>query len=159
MRKKKEPINYLDAIRKIRHSGLSGSPSPNRITGYLETMPSIQSRVDFILGLVNHHHPKATDMLFFVMYDIEDNKVRRYIAKYLEQQGCLRVQKSIFLADLDIQKFNEIKSDIKEVQQVYDNEDSILVVPISSDYLKSMSIIGKNISIEVITRSKNTLFF
>lgn len=93
------------------------------------------------------------------MYDIEDNKVRRYIAKYLEQQGCLRVQKSIFLADLDIQKFNEIKSDIKEVQQVYDNEDSILVVPISSDYLKSMSIIGKNISIEVITRSKNTLFF
>ena len=31
----------------------------------------------------------ATQMLFFVMYDIESNKVRRHVVKYLERQGPL----------------------------------------------------------------------
>lgn len=98
-------------------------------------------------------------MLFFVMYDIESNKVRRYVVKYLERQGCTRIQKSIFLADLEMSKFNEIKNDLAEVQAVYENNDSILVVPITTEYLRSMKIIGQNIDIDVITHSRNTLFF
>lgn len=98
-------------------------------------------------------------MLFFVMYDVESNKVRRYVVKYLERQGCTRIQKSIFLADLEMSKFNEIKNDLAEVQAVYENNDSILVVPITTEYLRSMKIIGQNIDIDVITHSRNTLFF
>ena len=98
-------------------------------------------------------------MLFFVMYDIESNKVRRYVVKYLERQGCTRIQKSIFLADLEMSKFNEIKNDLAEVQAVYENNDSILVVPITTEYLRSMKIIGQNIDTDVITHSRNTLFF
>lgn len=97
--------------------------------------------------------------MFFVMYDIESNKVRRYVVKYLERQGCTRIQKSIFLADLEMSKFNEIKNDLAEVQAVYENNDSILVVPITTEYLRSMKIIGQNIDIDVITHSRNTLFF
>ena len=41
---------------------------------------------------------------------------------------------------------------------VYD-EDSILVVPVSTVMMRSMKIIGKNISIDVITNSRTTLFF
>ena len=36
-------------------------------------------------------------MLFFVMYDIESNKVRYLIAKYLERHGCTRIQVLSFL--------------------------------------------------------------
>lgn len=98
-------------------------------------------------------------MLFFVMYDIECDKIRRYIVKYLQKQGCVRIQKSIFLANLDVSTFNEIKQDLLDVQQAYENNDSILVVPITAEYLNSMKIIGQNINIDVICNSKNTLFF
>ena len=35
----------------------------------------------------------------------------------------------------------------------------IIVCPVSSDILRSMKIIGQNINLDVITQSKNTLFF
>ena len=101
----------------------------------------------------------ADDMLFFVMYDIESNKVRYNIVKYLERMGCSRIQKSIFLANLSIEKYERIQRDLAEIQSLYDNHDSIIVCPVSSDYLSSMKVIGQNINLDLITRSKNTLFF
>lgn len=98
-------------------------------------------------------------MLFFVMYDIESNKVRRYVVKYLEKKGCFRVQKSIFLADLPMENYQAIRADLAEVQAAYENMDSILVVPISTDYLRAMKVIGENIDIDIVTHNKNTLFF
>ncbi len=98
-------------------------------------------------------------MLFFVMYDIESNKVRYNVVKYLERMGCTRIQKSIFLADLSVGVYETIKRDLAEVQSLYDNHDSIIICPISTDLLKSMKVIGLSINIDIITRSKNTLFF
>ena len=98
-------------------------------------------------------------MLFFVMYDIESNKVRRHIAKYLIKKGCTRIQRSIFLADLSSVLYEEIKKDLAEVQAMYENTDSILIVPISVNYLESMKIIGQNLDIDIIAHKKNTLFF
>ena len=98
-------------------------------------------------------------MLFFVMYDIESDKVRYHIAKYLERKGCTRIQRSIFLADLDKTVYDEIKRDLAEVQSLYDNHDSIIVCPVSTDQIRAMLIIGEDISIDVIIRSRNTLFF
>lgn len=93
------------------------------------------------------------------MYDIESNKVRNQIVKYLIRKGCTRVQKSIFLADLPTADYDEIRTNLTEVQQCYDNEDSILIVPISTDYLRSMKIIGQTLDVELILKTKNTLFF
>jgi CRISPR-associated protein Cas2 len=159
MGKEKKAIDYITIIKKLSHSGLSGSPPPNRRSIDYSDMPSIDERVKWILGCINNTNREASNMLFFVMYDIENNKVRRYIVKYLEKQGCSRVQRSVFLADLDMAIYNEIRKDLAEVQETYENKDSILVVPISTDLLKSMKIIGKNISVDVITHSRNTLFF
>ena len=97
-------------------------------------------------------------MLFFIMYDIESNKVRREIAKYLEDKGCFRIQKSIFLASADRSVYEQIKADLAEVQALYDNHDSIIVCPISTDEMRAMKIIGQNLNIEVITQANNTLF-
>ena len=102
---------------------------------------------------------KSLNMLFFVMYDIESNKVRNQVAKYLLRKGCFRVQRSIFLADLNNQDYEQIRLDLSEVQACYDNHDSIMIVPISTDFLRSMKIIGKSIDIDIIMNSKNTLFF
>ena len=85
MRKKREPIPYIEVLRRLTHAGVYGSPPPNRPTGKQDDVPSLKERVDFLMGIVNQPKNNATDMLFFVMYDIESNKVRREIAKYLGQ--------------------------------------------------------------------------
>lgn len=158
MGKRKNASDYIELLKKLKHSGLSSSPPPNRQQIPLDEIESIDKRVERILGLIQQKQKNPANMLFFVMYDIESDKVRRYIVKYLQRKGCTRVQRSIFLADLAASEYEEIKNDLAEVQAAYENEDSILVVPISTDLLKSMKIIGKNIDIELITHSKNTLF-
>lgn len=149
---------YLERLRLLANAGISDSPVPNRGIVDLE-LPSIRQRIDSLLGIANNIMRPSTNMLFFVMYDIESNKTRRYVVKYLERMGCTRVQKSIFLADLSLDKYNQIRNDLTEVQAVYENNDSIFVVPLSTDLLKSMKIIGQNIDVDLITHAKNTLFF
>lgn len=156
---KKTPLHYIEILRKLKNSGLEHSPQPNRPVGYLDDLPTLKERVDVILGITNKINKRPDSMLFFVMYDIESNKVRYNVVKYLERMGCHRIQKSIFLADISIEKYEQIKSDLADVQSLYDNHDSIIVCPVSSDLLRSMKVIGQNINLDIITHSKNTLFF
>lgn len=158
MAKKKE-LSFVEKMRMMARAGLEGSPSPNRVSNDYDPMDPIEERVQRMLGIINGEKRRATNMTFFVMYDISSNKVRNQVVKYLIQKGCTRVQRSIFLADLDAKVYNEIREDLAAVQQAYENEDSILIVPLSTDYLKSMKIIGQNIDIDVITKCKHTLFF
>lgn len=158
-KKKKDALTYLQKLRKLKTSGLEHSPVINREANDLDALPTLEERVRTILGIIKKREIIANDMLFFVMYDIESNKVRYNIVKYLERMGCFRIQKSIFLANLSMEKYEDIKHDLAEVQDLYENHDSIIVCPVSSDYLSSMKVIGQSINLDLITRSKNTLFF
>lgn len=159
MKNKKEPLPYIEILRRLTHAGVKGSPCINRITGGTDDMPTLRERMDFLMGILNKPQSNSTDMLFFVMYDIESNKVRTEVSKYLEDKGCFRIQKSIFLADLDRSVCEQIKADLVEVQSLYDNHDSIIICPIASDEIRSMKVIGQNINTDIIMRTKNTLFF
>ena len=158
-RKKKPPLTFVEEMAKLRASGLGAAKPPNRRIDGLDMLPTLDERLRLIFDIVRNKKRNASLMLFFVMYDIESNKVRRHVVKYLERQGCTRVQKSIFLADLPVAKYEQIKGDLAEVQACYENNDSILVVPISTDYLKAMKVIGQTINVDVITKTSNTLFF
>ena len=158
-RKKKPPLTFVEEMSKLKAAGLEESAPPNRQLPDWEALPTIEERLELLFNIVKNKKRNSLQMLFFVMYDIESNKVRRHVVKYLERQGCTRVQKSIFLADLPIAKYEQIKSDLAAVQACYDNYDSILVVPISTDYLKAMKVIGQSINVDVITKTANTLFF
>ena len=159
MTKPRKPLDYLQCLKRLADAGTGHSPSPNRDEVDECDENSIEERVQNLLGIVNAENRGYGNMLFFVMYDIEANKTRRYVVKYLERMGCKRIQKSIFLADLPGGKYSQIKEDLAMVQKAYENNDSILVVPISTDLLKSMKIIGQNIDIDLIIKNKNTIFF
>lgn len=156
---KKEPLSFVEKMKKFANAGIPQPLSPNRMTGDIEGIKTIEERIEFLLNIVKQSNRPADSMLFFVMYDIESNKVRNQIVKYLLKNGCTRVQKSIFLADLPLSVYETIKRDLTEVQECYENNDSILIVPISTDYLQAMKVIGQSIDVDIITRSKNTLFF
>lgn len=158
-RKKKEPPGFIEVMRKLKKAGIEGSAVPNRTLTKLDELTTLEERIDKILDIVKNENRPASDMIFFVLYDIEDNKVRVQVSKYLLRMGCYRVQRSVFLADLPNDKYDRIRKDLTEVQATYENNDSILVVPISTDYLTAMKIIGQTIDVDVITKKKNTLFF
>jgi len=125
----------------------------------IDELPSLDERLRLILDLVNKKERNLSNMIFFVMYDIASNKVRRAVVKYLERSGCHRVQRSIFLADTKPEMCQQIQRDLAEVQAMYDNKDSIFIVPLSIDYIRSMKVIGENIDFDLILKTRSTLFF
>jgi len=156
--RKKRKLSLAESLAKIKSSSVEKQPPINALVDDNPLQP-VEVRAKAILDIVNDPKRPIGNMLFFVMYDIESNKVRNHIAKYLIKKGCTRIQKSIFLADLSSVVFDEIKKDLAEVQAMYENSDSILIVPISVNYLESMKIIGQNLDIDIIANKKNTLFF
>ncbi len=159
---KKKPcqqLTFVEKMQKLAHAGIEKVAEPNRPATRWEELSSLEDRLERVLGIINQVNRPASNMLFFVMYDIESNKVRSQVVKYLQRKGCVRVQRSIFLADLAISEYDSIRKDLAAVQAAYDNNDSILIVPISSDYLRAMKIIGQKIEVDVIMHNKNTLFF
>ncbi len=145
-------------MKALIESGISDSPCPNKSVDDDILLP-LELRIDKILGLTEKNKKKNGRMMFFVMYDIESDKVRRLVVRYLQKNGCMRVQKSIFLAENTVSVYNKIRDDLAEVQAVYDNQDSIIILPITTDYIRMMKIIGKEINVDVISKTKSTLFF
>ena len=143
----------------IRASGLSEESCISRNTGEEDNLPPLSERVNNILNIVLHRKRIPGSMICFIMYDIASNKVRKYIAKYLLGKGCTRIQKSIFMADLPSSTYNEISEALAKVQKLYENEDSILIVPLSEDYVKAMKIIGQQVDVDLMMHTKTTLFF
>jgi CRISPR-associated endonuclease Cas2 len=158
-RKPRKPLTLYEKLLKIKRAGLTHVRPPDSFDPEQKDLPTLEERIDRILELYNRNQKTPTGMIYFIMYDIENNKVRGHIAKYLKKKGCVRVQKSIFLASTERVVFNEIHTTIREVQDFYDNNDSIFFVPVSVDQLRSMKIIGHSINYEIILGSKNTLFF
>jgi CRISPR-associated endonuclease Cas2 len=157
-RKKQTDMGFVQKVLKLQHAGISGIRAPNRISQF-DKIVDINETIHRLFNIVNITKRSQSAMIFFVMYDIESNKVRTLVSKYLEKKGCTRIQKSIFLGDLDRLIFDEIRSDLVDVQSCYENNDSIILVPISTDYLQSMKVIGKSVNVDIITKNLNTLFF
>jgi len=159
--KKKSPeLTFIERLRRVKAAGIFNYKPVNQLSGDEEdVIEDLPSRVQKVLGIFNNASTNSKSMIYFVMYDIENNKIRTYIAKYLLQKGCTRVQKSIFLADTERKVFDEIHKTLKEVQELYDNQDSVMFVPVSTDQIKAMKLIGQNIDFDLVLHNKNTLFF
>lgn len=145
-----------ERLRRLAAAGLTEQAVP--ISEEDQLLP-LNERVRLMLNIVKDGPIKATEMTYLIMYDISNDKVRLQIAKYLERQGCIRIQKSVFIAKTENPHFQEIHDTLKEVNSYYQNEDSIILVPVNASDVRSMKLIGKNVQIEAIVDKPNTLFF
>lgn len=102
---------------------------------------------------------KSNTMLYMIMYDIENNKIRTHIAKYLIKKGCLRIQKSVYLAKSSPSIMKEISQTLKEINEIYENSDSIFVLPVPEEKFNNITVIGQNVEFDIVTKTKNVLFF
>ena len=113
----------------------------------------------FIQMMTTNTTIKPGHSLAFILYDIENDRVRRYIAKFLESKGYMRVQKSVFFGHIKSNLHQEVGEQLRKVNAVYENGDSLIVIPISQDIFHSLKMIGKNLNFEMSMGTKNTLFF
>jgi CRISPR-associated endonuclease Cas2 len=153
---KQKRRSLKERLEMIAKAGIN--PPPKAIPSD-EQLPELNERVAQILGIIHASPIKATTMVYLIMYDITDNKVRREIANYLISSGCTRIQKSVYLVKTENTRFQEIYDTLSEVNELYANEDSIILVPVNSADVRSMKLIGKNVDIQLITDPPNTLFF
>ena len=157
---KKKKLSFVESVKLAHNAGLSNkTDSFIKPPEHTDNIKSLHDRIKIILDISNNKTINAGKMLYFIMYDIENNKIRTLIAKYLINKGCQRVQKSIFFAETERNIYNTIVADLKQVQETYDNNDSIFFVPVSTDQIQAMKIIGQNIDFDIVTKNKNTLFF
>lgn len=156
MAKPKSRIYTLkEKIALLKKAGIA---EVQKIEDYDPIAP-LPERIAKILGIVNAMPQKSTTMTYLLTYDIADDKVRKLVAKFLLSRGCIRIQKSVFMANTEHRTFSDIYSTLKDIVEYYDNEDSIILVPINVSDVRSMKLIGKNVNIETLVNPPNTIFF
>jgi len=159
-KKKKQELTFVEQMLLFQKAGFTHSGASHNVNiSDEQSLEDLSIRIKKILQIVDRNYIKASDMLYFIMYDIQNNKVRTSIAKYLIKSGCLRVQKSIFFAETKRSVYNKLHTDLKAIQEMYENEDSIFFVPVSTDQVRAMKVIGQNTDFDLVIGSKNTLFF
>lgn len=154
----KKEFDLKEKIQKIKASGILSNPEEKHKTDPDDQLLPLSGRIEKILGIFQGKPQKSTTMNYLIMYDIQNNKVRNLVAKYLIKNGCIRVQKSVFLVHSDHKKFDEIRQTLVEINDVYENDDSIILVPLNISDARSMKLIGKNVNIEQIIDPPNTVF-
>lgn len=100
-------------------------------------------------------HFRSIAMLTWVVYDISLNKTRRKIAKRCLDFGLYRVQKSIFLGDIESNRVEEIILASVELMNI--ETDSIYVFPMCQADFDKVRIMGqgfdrKMVADEILTK-------
>ena len=96
-------------------------------------------------------------MLVWVIYDITENGVRQKVSTRCKSYGLYRVQKSVFLGDLNS---NDRDSLALECEELIDTEvDSVYVFPMDEQSFKQVKLIGQAFDKELVSDEIITKFF
>ncbi len=96
-------------------------------------------------------------MMVWVIYDIAKDKTRNKIAKACKEIGLYRVQKSVFLGNLNNNQIDEVYLRSKEL--INEEEDSVYIFPFCNDDFKKIRTLGQAFDKELITDEVKQLFF
>jgi CRISPR-associated protein Cas2 len=102
---------------------------------------------------------KNDEVVFWICYDVSNNRIRRYLAKFLIKKGCIRVQRSVFLGRMRRPAFQSLCRALHEVNEMYENHDSVIVMPVSTDSADKTRFIGENVSVEWVLNPRRMLWF
>ncbi|MFT4154575.1 CRISPR-associated endonuclease Cas2 [Parafilimonas sp.] len=155
-------LSYNDILLRLKKAGINKNRQLEscQILSADEQLMPLDKRVEKIIEIFKKAvMVPAHQTLGFIMYDIEDNKIRRHIAKYLEKLGYMRIQKSIFFGNISRKIHQDVYDALKEINEMYDNSDSIVFLPVSSDDISRLKLVGRNIEFNVMLETKNVLFF
>ena len=97
------------------------------------------------------------DLLVWVVYDISSNKVRRNAIKVCKNVGLYRVQKSVFLGEIEENDFDELKLKMEDIIDL--DKDSVYIFPMTKKGLNQAGLIGQVFDKELVTDEVISKFF
>ena len=80
-------------------------------------------------------------MLYTILYDISDTKIRNKVVMKCKNYGLVRTQKSIFMGELTKNKAEMLTLEIKEFK--FSEKDRIFVIPACDSCFTNKAIVGK----------------
>lgn len=96
-------------------------------------------------------------MLTWVVYDVTDNRKRDMIVRICKGYGLYRVQKSVFLGNLNR---NELDSIALECKEIIDNgTDSVYIFPMCDECFKKIKLIGNAFDKNLVSDDVIAKFF
>lgn len=96
-------------------------------------------------------------MLVWVIYDIVKDSVRTKIAKMCKGTGVYRVQKSVFLGDLNNNQLDELSLRIDEL--IDPKKDSVYIFPMCKPDFNKAKLLGQAFDKELVSDEIRTKFF
>lgn len=95
-------------------------------------------------------------MLVWFIYDIVEDRARKKLADKAIEQGLYRVQKSVFLGNIDTNLMDELLVYAEEM--IDPDEDSIYVFPMCQDDFKKVELLGQAFDKAMVNDEISSLF-
>lgn len=96
-------------------------------------------------------------MMTWLIYDITEDKIRKEVIRIAQHYGMYRVQKSVFLGEVDKNKLDKIIEESKKAINL--EEDSVYIFPMcEADYQRSV-LLGLSFEEGIVRDEKPVLFF
>lgn len=100
---------------------------------------------------------RGLGLLVWVIYDITDNRTRQKVSDRCKSYGLYRVQKSVFLGDINT---NDRDSLGLECEELIDTErDSVYIFPMDEQSFKKVQLLGQAFDKELVSDEVITKFF
>ncbi|KAF5423003.1 MAG: CRISPR-associated protein Cas2 [Candidatus Methanomarinus sp.] len=96
-------------------------------------------------------------MLVWVIYDIVNDKVRKKVSDSCKDYGLYRVQKSVFLGDLNSNQRDSLALECEELVDI--DTDSVYIFPMDDKSFKQVKLIGQAFDKDLVSDEVVTMFF
>ena len=96
-------------------------------------------------------------MLVWVIYDITENRVRQKVSDRCKSYGLYRVQKSVFLGDLNTNDRDSLGLECEELIDI--EHDSVYIFPMDEQSFKKVQLLGQAFDKELVSDEVITKFF
>ena len=80
-------------------------------------------------------------MYAWAIYDIQNNRSRKYIARFCKQKGLIRVQKSVFLGNIKKRLIEELLEEVEPLLNL--DQDRFYIVYMTQKDFHNMTILGQ----------------
>ncbi|MFP4459007.1 MAG: CRISPR-associated endonuclease Cas2 [Candidatus Zixiibacteriota bacterium] len=95
-------------------------------------------------------------MLLWAIYDIRSDKARRKVARACKKMGLYRVQKSVFLGQIEPNRFDELC--LISEKLISPNHDSVYLFPMCQKDFNKVITIGQAFDEKLVTDEIRELF-
>ena len=96
-------------------------------------------------------------MLVWAIYDISKDNIRNKVAKACKELGLYRVQKSVFLGNLNSNEIDELV--LRSEDLINPEEDSVYIFPMCEEDFKKAKVLGQGFDEELVTDEVKAQFF